>query len=66
MLAGLKGKRVALYLPQNQNGLEDFLVDSGFKKEFSLSRMFFRYAQDSKQHTHCRIIGTRIRQVYAR
>jgi hypothetical protein len=40
MLAGLKGKRVALYLPQNQNGLEEFLVDSGFKKEFSLSRMF--------------------------
>ncbi|MGD6808812.1 MAG: GNAT family N-acetyltransferase [Candidatus Bathyarchaeia archaeon] len=40
MLAGLKGKRVALYLPQNQKGVEEFLVDSGFKKEFSLSRMF--------------------------
>ncbi len=40
MLNSLKGKRVALYLPQNQNGINNLLSQEGFQKDFSLSRMF--------------------------
>ncbi len=36
----LEGRRAALYLPQNQTELQQFLVGAGFKKAFSLSRMF--------------------------
>ncbi len=42
VLTGLESKRVALYLPHNQNqkGIQEFLLDAGFQKDFSLSRMF--------------------------
>jgi GNAT superfamily N-acetyltransferase len=42
MLKRLSGKRVLLYLPQSQEkrGFEEFLLGVGFRKDFSLSRMF--------------------------
>jgi predicted GNAT family acetyltransferase len=40
MLTRLKGRRVLLYVLQNQDGLETFLRSCGFKIDFSLSRMF--------------------------
>ena len=40
MLLRLENRRVLLYLPQNQRGLEEFLLRAGFRKDFSLSRMF--------------------------
>jgi GNAT superfamily N-acetyltransferase len=40
MLQRLVNRQVVLYLPQNQKVLEVFLLDVGFRKKFSLSRMF--------------------------
>ena len=40
MLCGLGGREVWLYLPQEQKGVEEFLFGVGFRKKFSLSRMF--------------------------
>jgi GNAT superfamily N-acetyltransferase len=40
MLQRLVNRCVVLYLPHNQSGLEAFLLDVGFRKKFSLSRMF--------------------------
>jgi hypothetical protein len=40
MLQRLTGRQVVLYLPQNQKGLEAFLLEAGFREKFSLSRMF--------------------------
>jgi ribosomal protein S18 acetylase RimI-like enzyme len=39
-LAKLRGSYVSVYLPENQIMLEQFLIEVGFKKAFSLSRMF--------------------------
>jgi predicted GNAT family N-acyltransferase len=39
-LAKLEGSYVSVYLPENQTMLEQFLIEVGFKKTFSLSRMF--------------------------
>jgi GNAT superfamily N-acetyltransferase len=39
-LGELRGKHVSAYLPENQTGLFGFLEANGFKKDFSLSRMF--------------------------
>ena len=40
VLSELSNRRVFLYLPQNQVLLEEFLLGLGFRKDFSLSRMF--------------------------
>jgi GNAT superfamily N-acetyltransferase len=40
MLKRLSGRQVLLYLPQGQNGFEEFLLGIGFRKDFSLLRMF--------------------------
>ncbi len=40
MLQRLVNRQVFLYLPQNQRGFETFLLSVGFRKNFSLSRMF--------------------------
>ncbi|MCL2287838.1 MAG: GNAT family N-acetyltransferase [Candidatus Bathyarchaeota archaeon] len=40
MLQRLVNRQVFLYLPQNQRAFETFLLSVGFKKNFSLSRMF--------------------------
>jgi GNAT superfamily N-acetyltransferase len=40
MLQRLVNKSVVLYLTSNQKGFEEFLLGAGFRKEFSLSRMF--------------------------
>jgi len=40
LLTELKGKYVSLYLPQKQTELVSFLGVAGFKKDFTLSRMF--------------------------
>jgi GNAT superfamily N-acetyltransferase len=39
-LGELRGKHVSVYLPENQTWLLRFLEANGFKKDFSLSRMF--------------------------
>jgi hypothetical protein len=40
VLSELEGRNVSVYLLQNQTGLLQFLESNGFKKGFSLSRMF--------------------------
>jgi GNAT superfamily N-acetyltransferase len=40
VLSKLRGSIVSLYLPENQMMLEQILIEVGFKKHFSLSRMF--------------------------
>jgi GNAT superfamily N-acetyltransferase len=40
LLARLEGCYVSLYLLDNQKGLNELLEDVGFRKDFSLSRMF--------------------------
>ena len=40
VLNGLEGKFVSLYVPQKQEELVSFLGVAGFKKDFTLSRMF--------------------------
>jgi hypothetical protein len=39
-LRGLINKSVMLYVPQNQSVFEEFLLSVGFRKSFSVSRMF--------------------------
>jgi predicted GNAT family acetyltransferase len=40
VLSMLRNRRVLLYLPQNQGKMEEFLLGLGFRKDFSLLRMF--------------------------
>ncbi len=40
MLTELQGRYVSIYLPESQTGLLKFLLDMGFQKAISLSRMF--------------------------